>query len=110
MTKKEKEEKRKSWEKHIREWERSGLTQIEYCRRNNISDKCFYYWKKKFHSENKSVSFVQLPIPESFSELKNLNFNGSINILFSNDIKIELSDNFNPATLKKAVETLRSIT
>jgi len=109
MTNKEKEEKRKEWEKHIRRWNESGESQAEYCRIHKLNSKCFYYWKKQFHSETKSVSFVQLPVPESFTGVEKVKFNDSINILFDNNLKIEVNDNFNPDTLKKAVETLRSI-
>jgi hypothetical protein len=39
--------KQRFWEKHITQWEVSGLSQVEYCRSNNISIKSFQYWKKK---------------------------------------------------------------
>ncbi len=35
--------KREIWEKHLREWKRSGLSQTGYCRGQGISIKNFVY-------------------------------------------------------------------
>lgn len=111
MTRKEKDGRRKSWEKHIRKWEQSGLTQVEYCRKHGISDKCFVYWKKRIllKPEEKPLSFVQIPVPEFFPDKKDINALDSLTVLLGNNIKIEINKNFDPDTLKKAVETLRSM-
>ena len=33
------------WRKHISQWSKSGLTQAEYCRRNEVSAAAFQWWK-----------------------------------------------------------------
>ncbi|MBI4652075.1 hypothetical protein HY745_12535 [Candidatus Desantisbacteria bacterium] len=109
MTSDQKEKRRNIWAHHIKQWKLSNQTQAEYCRKCNLNNKNFYYWKKKFNSTGKSISFVQLPIPEYLPDVKNINFINSLKVLLNNDIKIEISENFNPMTLKKVVETLRSI-
>ena len=38
MNKEEQKQKREEWRIRIGEWEESGLTQIEFCRRNNLDD------------------------------------------------------------------------
>ena len=35
------------WSALFEEWERSGLTQAEFCRRKGIKWHCFHYWRKK---------------------------------------------------------------
>lgn len=106
----EKQEKQKFWRKHIRGWEKGGLTQNEYCRRNNLKSNQFCYWKKKFACKTKNIqSFVPVPI----SDVRNVteqaeidNYDSGFTILFDNNIKIRLENNFNPATLSRAVLTL----
>jgi len=40
-------EVRDMWQKHLEAWEQSGLQQIEYCQRNNLSYDNFRTWKKR---------------------------------------------------------------
>lgn len=46
-------------------WQESGLSQKEFCARENISFHRFYYWKKKLSGKIKmpSEKFIKLPAP-----------------------------------------------
>ncbi len=50
MLNKNTSEKRKNqrqvWAKHLKQWQKSGLKQAEYCRQNNLNGKLFYWYKK----------------------------------------------------------------
>ncbi len=35
------------WEGLVAEWEQSGLTQAEFCRRRGVNDVSFAWWKRK---------------------------------------------------------------
>jgi len=109
MTSEQNEKRRNNWNYHIKQWKLSGQIQAEYCRKHKLHEKSFHYWKKKLGFTSKLVSFVRLPVPKSLPEQKNINSINSLKVLLDNDIKIEISENFNPMTLKKVVETLRSI-
>jgi hypothetical protein len=52
------------WEKHITEWNTTGLSQAEYCRLNEISLKSFVYWKRKTVRSSASA-LVELPLFKS---------------------------------------------
>lgn len=39
--------KSETWQKHISDWKNSGLTQIEFCKTNNLKVHNFTYWKKQ---------------------------------------------------------------
>ena len=41
------EQKRIYWKQHIDSWQETGLTQVEYCRRNNLKHHQMVYWKKQ---------------------------------------------------------------
>ena len=110
MKKEERSANRKCWINHLKKWKAGGLTQAEYCRQNELSDKSFYYWKRRFEIKNKSISFVKLPdLSDLQNKHKNIHSNNSLKVLIGNELQIELNDNFNPETLKKAVQALRSI-
>lgn len=40
-------EKQNEWKKRLNDWQGSGLSQAEYCRRHKINEKSFYYWKRR---------------------------------------------------------------
>jgi hypothetical protein len=102
--------KQKFWQEHIKSWEDSGLSQSEYCRLNNLISNRFCYWKKKItRSSKKSQSFVPVPVSavNNFSEQTEIAvYDSGLTILLDNNIKIRLENNFNPATLSRAVVTL----
>jgi hypothetical protein len=39
--------RRQFWARHLQRWERSGLSQAEYCRRHQISAAAFAWWKTR---------------------------------------------------------------
>jgi len=63
MNKEEQQKNREKWRRRIDEWEASGLTQVEYCNRNDLKASAFLYWRKKF-SEKKPThpTFVEVPL------------------------------------------------
>ncbi len=54
-------EKRRLWQEHLSRWESSGLSQVEYCRQNNLRTNIFLYWKKKLLSKSSVPSLVEIP-------------------------------------------------
>ena len=55
------------WRKHISRWSKSGLTQAEYCRRNEVSAAAFQWWKGELQRKAKtqkkpstSMQFVEV--------------------------------------------------
>jgi hypothetical protein len=57
------------WDKHVKLWQESGLTQSEYCRRNNNREKAFGRQKvsrcgtdKKKTCSSQKLDLVALPI------------------------------------------------
>jgi hypothetical protein len=91
------------WKPHIENWNRSGLTQVEYCRQNHLNRHTFGYWKSKL---NKEKVFRQLlpvsikpdinPAPYSFPSGVSLSFNGRfdvrLDIGFNSDTFLKLMD------------------
>lgn len=55
------QKKREHWEEHLRGWETSKLTQVEYCRRCGLNIKSFVYWKRRLSAEKTSLSLVEVP-------------------------------------------------
>lgn len=71
----------------IERWQQSGLSQIAFCRQENISFHGFYYWKKRFCKEKKPPAgkFLKLRAPAASST-------GNIfaEVILTNGVRIHL--------------------
>jgi hypothetical protein len=57
-----KPEKRRFWEEHLKKWKVSGVSQVEYCRVNDVNIKSFRYWKRRVVSPDCASALVEVPL------------------------------------------------
>ena len=96
------EDRRRQWEEHMRRWRSSGVTQAEYCRRNELKLSTFYYWRKRLRETATAVTLVQVPVTNGLDSQSNQ----ELTLLLGDYYKVEIGDNFNPSTLARLVDTL----
>ncbi len=101
-----KEVKLAQWAEMVKSRNESGLTVTDWCKRNGINLKTYYYRLKRMRqavcSEIEQHDIVPaIPAEESrFEEERNIE-------IIVGDIKVSLPDNFNEATLKRLLGVLR---
>jgi len=99
--------KRRFWEAHIQTWEKSGLSQNEYCRRSNIKKSQFTYWKIKIFKERFSpggqLTFV--PVAQPPQSVQETHDETGITVHLGK-AKIQLSTNFDTTSFVKIVSLL----
>lgn len=100
--------KRNQWTKHIENWRTSGLSQIEYCRQNQLKSSRFTYWKRTLANKVNKPAFVEVPVKEN-PTFKPPAKSEPLKLMVGPGIVIEINDGFNPDTLKSIVRTLRSL-
>ena len=98
--KKKNEELAVFWRVHIEQWSESGLTQTEYCRRNEISRDQFTYWKIKFRKQVQPKEIIQIPLPVHIGS-------HGLRLNIGRSLQIEIPDNFNRTTLEQVLLTLK---
>lgn len=96
--------KREFWEKHLREWKRSGRSQVEYCREQGISDKSFVYWKKRLSSMGVAVTLVELPVPKS--SLTVFPQRAPLRLRITDAYWIEIEKDFDQESLNRLIDVL----
>jgi len=103
--------RRRHWEAHLEACGKSGLSQAEYCRRNNLKSNRFTYWKTKFKNEaTPSVKFVPVPTTSnSFSSAMKPSSPAALKLEVAGRFHIEIGEAFVPDTLIKLVATLERI-
>lgn len=99
------QEKRQLWASHIKSWEDSGLTQIDYCQRNNLSRHRFTYWKSKFYQKTVPISFVPISGKAILPQAHHNN-QASLKLHIDSTYQIDIGDGFSPETLSILIRTL----
>ena len=85
------------WEQRLQEWKKSELSEIKWCKNQNISKSTFRYWKSKLQpSIQKQVLFEELKeASPSAIELR------------WGEARLYLDKDFDIATLEKCLIALR---
>ena len=92
------------WVKKIQEWKKSKKSIAQWCRENNIIYSTFLYWRDKL--QGVSVSNKKAPL---FIEITD---NGSVDTgieIQCNDISVQISKNFDSATLLQTLRLVRKV-
>jgi len=97
-------DRRRQWQEHIEQWQSSGLTQKEYCRRNGFKWSTFHYWRKRLATSEAAVTLVQVPV--GFNGDGSVASGHGLTLLLGDRYKVEIGDNFNASTLARLVDTL----
>ncbi len=102
-----KQSKKGYWSRHIENWSNSDLTQVEYCRQNNLNRYTFSYWKSKL---NKTQTFRPLlPVsvrPDTTSV--NSSFPSGVSLSFNDSFHVRLEVGFNCDTLSRLIDVLET--
>lgn len=103
------DQRRRFWKSHIRAWKKSGYTQREYCRHNDLVPHRFTYWKLKFAKEAKSVvAFV--PVPLQSPNLLDNHKAGTFTVrIQQNRFQVEVNEKFSQAALVQLIRTLEAL-
>lgn len=102
-------EQRTNWQQHIDEWQRSGLSQQDYCRIHGIALATFGYWRRKLkRNESAKPRFYPLVVStEKDAEIIS-HENSGLRVLLGR-FAIEIGDQFSPAVLQRLVTTLEQL-
>lgn len=100
-------EREESWTRHIKLWEESGLTQIEYCRQNNLSKHRFTYWKCKRQRKDKPIKFVPL-YPGHTTKNQSLKDAG-LRLIIGERYKVEIGEGFSEDVLHRLMVALERV-
>ncbi len=94
--------RRHRFQEHVRRWQDSGLSQAEYCRRNELKWSRFHYWRKRLQETATAVTLVQVPVTNGLG----CQPCQELTLVLGDRFKVEIGDEFNPSTLAKLVDTL----
>ncbi len=95
------------WNQHIENWSSSDLTQVEYCRQNELNRHTFSYWKSKLNNKETFRPFLPVSIqPETTPS--NSSFPSGISLSFNDRFDVRLEVGFNCDTLSRLIDVLET--
>jgi hypothetical protein len=99
-------QKRRYLKAHIESWSKSGLSQVDYCRVNNLVPHRFGYWKKRLKAADGNVSFIPIQLPDQLPVAVEKR---PFNLFTPNGYRIEINDGFNPTTLHRLIAVVNRL-
>ena len=123
------EEKERFWQEHIQGWRESGISQVDYCREHGLKETAFTYWKVKL-TQDRSATPGRSAVVSDTSSISLVPVGVKINVrpelspkaltpqsvvlkplvvVVDGHYRIEVSGDFESATLGKLVSTLRHL-
>ena len=99
--------KQKFWSAHIEAWKKSGLSQAEYCRTQNLKPYQISYWvNRKPQPINSVPALVEIPL----SEISHQATSGSgLQLVTRYGEQININDNFSTKSFEKVLLVLRRL-
>ena len=97
-------ERYEKWSETMRDWESTGLSVAEYCRRNEINRSLFFAWKRRLKdrdSEEVDAGFVAL-------EFQSEGVGCGVSVGVGDGVRLHLEKGFDEGELVRAVRVLRS--
>jgi transposase-like protein len=94
--------RREFWAKHLSDSHASGLSYAGYCRRHDLKESTFSYWRRRLSAAQPGRSgFVELKVTAGDRS--------GIEIILRNQIKLGIEVDFDEVVLKRVIGVLESI-
>ena len=109
-------EKRRYWRAQVEAWRGSGLSQVEYCRRQGLSPTAFTTWKHRLGAATQSaeaeVEFVAFPLvaaQDPSAVAGGVTASAALTVVVDHRYRVEVGDGFAATTLARVIQTLRGL-
>ena len=94
--------RREFWAKHLSDSDESGLSYAEYCRRHDLKESTFAYWRRRLLAAQQGRSeFVELKV--------SAHKKSDIEIILRNQLRLSVNSGFDETVLKKLIGVLGSV-
>ncbi len=106
MKKSERIERRQYWEAQVQRWRASGLTQREFCKKEDLSIERFGAWKRRLDRENQGESEGLVAVPPKIVSSALFTVRPALGLVVDERYRVEIPDAFSPSTLAAVLQVL----
>ena len=108
---KKKIDNREFWQKHVRSWRASGMSQADYCRLHGLKNHRLTYYKlqedKRTSAKSTATGGKQSRAEKLFLPVKMASpVGGSMRVILDNGVSIEFDNNSDPVWLGKVLGSI----
>ena len=107
---------RRNWKRVVELWQESGLSKVDFCRRNNIPERKFSYYSikfKAFSAPGKSNSHPEKTRDSGFAKVvcrkSHPRPSGSLTLRLDCGASLEIGNDFNVEILRKILKAAASL-
>ncbi len=97
--------KKEYWKRHVENCKDSGLSQIQYCKDQQLAQSTFQYWKAKLNRQNLSRPLLPVTITSDFHPIVDSVPSG-VSLSVKDRFNIQLDIGFNRETLLSVLDIL----
>ena len=96
------------WQEQIEGWQRSGLSQEEYCQKEGLKKCTLQYWRRKLSGKEEVFSLVPVRLTAEKASLA-LEESSGLRLHSAQGLSVELSVGFDVASLRRLIKVLEEI-
>ena len=82
--------KRGDWRRRLAKFDSSGLTVVEFCRREQVSQASFYYWSKRLRDRDDSKAFQMQSSDDGLKTSPNREGNDWVEVIIDDSIRVRM--------------------
>lgn len=101
------------WSEHVWQWQQSGLTKTEYCRRHGLSRSSLLYWCTKldatYSKQDKQSDPDNSIVPVTLQTIKSQAHPSQSLCLQVSGYQVDIPGDFQPEVLTKLIRTLEDM-
>ncbi|SRR6266498_5965624 len=98
--------RREFWKEQVQQWRGSGLTQKEYCGKEEISLERFGTWKRRLDREGQSQTGNLVAVPSRIVSSALHAPSLTLKLVVKDRYRLEIPDAFSPVTLQAVLHVL----
>lgn len=102
-----KKSKQEYWSQHVENWRSSGLSQIQYCKNQQLKLPTFQYRKSKLNRFSLSRPLLPVTVKSTIASTTS-SFPSGVSLSYNDQFNIQLEIGFNQDTLRGVFDLLES--
>jgi hypothetical protein len=98
--------KRDAWRRRLAKFDASGLTIVDFCRREHVSQASFYYWSKRISGRDRSMAGELQRVDAGTGAAQSKEGSGCVEVIVGDAIRVRMPAG-DPAAVAALVNQLQ---
>ena len=100
--------KERYWREVFRQWDLSGLTRVEFCRRRDLTVTTFDFWRRELRRRDADPAVVSRPVAPALVPVTVIGMS-AIEVVLRDGRSVRVPAGFDPACLRSVLSVLEGV-